>query len=228
MNTPVIKPVTAEQVQRINDLFEKVYFGLLSDENKAYLIKTKCGGRTGRPEQLTFDEANSIIERLLEEVRCRESEKEEKRKREQKPVTAEKIKKIHTLLKKKGLMEEKETMLDSISDGRAAHTKDLTCEEARQWIAFLTDDKAALQDKQVELKNSIWCAAWDMGLIYGDTDDDYEMNKAKLNMFCRQRGTVKKNIEEQNLFELRKTFRQFNEMYTKFINKVSENERIST
>ena len=35
------------------------------------------------------------------------------------------------------------------------------------------------------------------------------MNIAKINMFCRERGTVKKNISEMNLTELKKTKRQF-------------------
>ena len=35
------------------------------------------------------------------------------------------------------------------------------------------------------------------------------MNIAKINKFCRERGTVKKNISEMNLTELRKTKKQF-------------------
>ena len=226
MNT-VTNPATAEQVKRINDLFEKVYYGVLSDEQKEFLVKSKCEGRTGRPECLTFDEANSIIERLTEELNWAESIKKSEKESAQKPVTAAQIKKIHVLLQQKGLMKEKKTMLYAISDGRAAGTKELTCDEAKQWIAFLMDDRALINDKQEELKNSIWRTAWDMGIIYGDTEDDCEMNKAKLNMFCRQRGTVKKNLAEQNLFELRKTNRQFKAMHIKHKNKVSENERIS-
>lgn len=137
------------------------------------------------------------------------------RTKEQKPVTTAQIKKIHVLLQQKGLMEEKETMMYSISDGRTQSTKELTCNEAKQLISILLgDDKD--REKQMSIFAAIYGLAWKMDIIYGTTDDDYQMNIAKLNMFCRQRGTVKKNLTEQNLIEIKKTHRQFEAMYKKF------------
>ena len=300
MKTQVIKQVTEEQVYMIDFLFDKVYFGLLTDEKKEEAIKSICNGRTGSPENLTFVEANILIKRLKVELKqvksvknvaikpiteaqmnrikelfnltypgehskmyrdylidfCSDGRtevaenltfdeaeraidmliytirhknevddrerKEKQAKSNKKPVTPAQIKKIHVLLRENGLIDQKENMLYSISDGRTSSTKELTCNEAKRLIAFLMDDQAEIQNKQKVLAKAIWHLAWDMGIIYGETDDDYEMNKAKLNMFCRQRGTVKKNLTEQNLVELRKTHRQFEAMYAKHKNKVSK------
>jgi hypothetical protein len=140
----------------------------------------------------------------------------------QKPITSAQIKKIHVLLQQKGLMEEKETMVNAISDGRAKSTKELSCYEAKRLIAFLMDENAEIRQKMKNTYLAVWRLAWNMGIIYGNTDDDCEMNKAKLNMFCRQRGSVKKNLTEMNLPELQKTHRQFEAMYGKFKHKTKE------
>ena len=137
----------------------------------------------------------------------------------QKPVTMAQIKKIHVLLQQKGLMEEKETMVYSVSGNRTASTKELSCPEAKRLIDFLLDENAETQVKKNSTYRAIYHLAWAMDMIYGSTDDDYQMNKAKLNMFCRQRGTVKKNLSEMNLLELQKTRRQFEAMYKKHLEK---------
>ena len=53
------------------------------------------------------------------------------------------------------------------------------------------------------------------------------MNIAKINKFCRERGTVKKNISEMNLTELRKTKKQFEAILdkntTNAVNKLISN-----
>jgi len=138
-----------------------------------------------------------------------------------KPVTTGQIKKIHVLLQQKGLMEEKETIINSVSDGRTQSTKELTCYEATRLISFLLDENAEIKRKMGKVVNAIWDLAWNMEIIYGKTKDDFEMNIAKLNMFCRQRGAVKKNITVMNLMELQKIHRQFEAMYSKYKQKNS-------
>jgi len=214
------KSIKDEQIGVVNNLLKKLD---LSESQKACFINKYTDGRVSNPKYLTLDEAYAVIKHLLRQLPWRESVKYYG----ETPVTASQIKKIHILLRQKGLMDQKEAMLHSFSDGVASSTKDLTYDEAKQWIAFLMDDQAETQNKQKAIVKAIWRLAWDMGIIYGDTEADYEMNRAKLNMFCRQRGTVRKNLTEQNLVELRKTHRQFEAMYTKHKNKVSENERIS-
>ena len=221
MKTPVINMATEKQIKKIDLLLSRLG---LSDCGKVEVVGQFTCGRVDDPKHLTFDEAEKIIESLFITIG---KFQERGILSAQKPVTTAQIKKIHVLLRQKGLVDQKEALLYSFSDGNATSTKNLTCEEARRLIAFLMDDQAEIQNKQKALVKAIWRLAWDMGVIFGETNDDYEMNKAKLNMFCRQRGTVKKNLTEQNLVELRKTHRQFEAMYAKHKNKVSENERIS-
>ena len=138
---------------------------------------------------------------------------------ENKPITTAQIKKIHTLLNQQGLLDEKPTLVYSISEGRTQSTKELTVNEGKRLITFLLNDDNVNESKCVAVFRAIYRLAWDMDIIYGKTTDDYHMNVAKLNMFCRKRGTVKKNLSQMNLTELRKTQRQFEAMYSKHKNK---------
>ena len=146
-----------------------------------------------------------------------------------KPVTTAQIKKIHVLLNQKDLMDQKQVIVNAFSDGRTTSTKDLTCNEARQLIDKLQEhtplsdaEAQEIREKARNLFRAIYGIAWKMDIIYGETDDDYHMNVAKLNMFCRQRGTVKKNLSDMNMEEMKKTHRQFEAMYNKFKKKVNK------
>lgn len=129
--------------------------------------------------------------------------------KQNKPITTAQIKKIHTLLNQQGLLDEKPTLVYSISEGRTQSTKELTINEGKRLITFLLNDDNVNESKCVAVFRAIYRLAWDMDIIYGNTTEDYYTNIAKLNMFCRGRGTVKKNLSQMNLTELRKTQRQF-------------------
>ena len=130
-----------------------------------------------------------------------------------KPISKAQIAKIHVLLQQQGLMDEKASIVYSVSNGRTESTKELTCHEGRQMIGMLaTEQDNTEADKRKAIFKAIYGLAWHMGIIYGNTKEDYHMNLAKLNVFCRQRGTVKKNLTEQNLIEMCRTHRQFEAM----------------
>ena len=141
--------------------------------------------------------------------------------KEYKPITKAQITKIHVLLNQRGLMGEKRSIIHSVSNGRTVSSKELTSSEAAYLINFLVEDED--EEKKKALFKVIYALAWQMGIIYGNTDEDYQMNKAKLNMFCRERGTVKKNLSSQNLLEMRKTHRQFEAMFKKYKVKTNLN-----
>lgn len=142
-----------------------------------------------------------------------------------KPVTTAQIKKIYTLMTQQGIKEnEKETIVMSLTDWRTQSVKNMTCREASTLIAFLLGkfkpgasvNTGAYEEKRRAAFKGIYALAWKMDIIYGDSDEDYQMNIAKLNMFCRSRGTVKKNLTEQTHDEMRRTHRQFEAIYRKF------------
>ena len=129
-------------------------------------------------------------------------------------ITSAQIKKIHTMFSLLEIEKEsKKRMILSLTDKRTISVKNLTFEEAKYLISYL--DKKSGEFKTDLMRQcrkevaSIYHISYLIGMCYGDTEDDKLMNIAKINMFCRERGTVKKNISEMNLTELKKTKRQF-------------------
>lgn len=134
-----------------------------------------------------------------------------------KPLSPAQLKKIQTMFTKIGFeSEDKQGIISSLTRGRATSTKDITFEEAKILINYLagkTDQgKAAYQTECRNIVKQIYRLSYEVGMSYGDTPEDKLMNCAKINKFCRERGTVKKNITEMNLAELKKTKKQFEAM----------------
>ena len=126
-------------------------------------------------------------------------------------ITTAQIKALHAMLNKYGLLEYKHEYIRDITNGRTESAKELTQEEAGFFFTWFNKnvDTSVEDERRKTYFKAIWKIAWDLGIIYGDSDEDFEMNKAKLNQFCRDRGTVKKNITIMDSLELRKTQRQF-------------------
>lgn len=131
-----------------------------------------------------------------------------------KPLSPAQLKKVQTLFAKLGFEpDDKQVIISSLTKGRATSTKDITFDEAKYLINYLVGqaepDKAAYQEKCRGIVGQIYRLSYEIGMSYGDTPEDKLMNCAKINKFCRERGTVKKNISEMNLLELKKTHKQF-------------------
>lgn len=135
-------------------------------------------------------------------------------------ITANQIKAIHAILSKYDLLDVKSDYISMITNGRTTSTKKLTQDEVKK---IFKDFASVNQVTEAKVKsaifNSIYMIAHQMGIIYGDTEDDYQMNKAKLNKFCRERGTIKKDLTRMNESELKKTHRQFIAMQSKYKEK---------
>lgn len=138
-------------------------------------------------------------------------------KMETKPISPAQLKKVQTMFTKLGFdMEDKQGIISSLTKSRATSTKDITFEEAKILINYLVgktgQKQAAYQAECRGLVKQIYHLSYEVGMSYGDTPEDKLMNCAKINKFCRERGTVKKNINEMNLTELKKTKKQFEAM----------------
>lgn len=131
-----------------------------------------------------------------------------------KPITPAQLKILHVLLGQLDLMGRKTDLVYSFSHGRTESSRELTIIEAKEFIEYLkrTDDTQ-------RLVKSIWHLAYNMKVISGEGRDENGMNAAKLDSFCKSRGTVKKNLREQTYAELKKTHRQFEAMYKKHLQK---------
>ena len=131
-----------------------------------------------------------------------------------KALSPAQLKKIQTMFGKLGFEpEDKRGIISSLTNGRATSTRDITFDEAKYLINYLVGqaepDKVAYQEQCRKVVGQIYRLSYEIGMSYGDTPEDKLMNCAKINKFCRERGTVKKNINEMNLQELKKTHKQF-------------------
>ena len=139
----------------------------------------------------------------------------------EKTITKDQLKIIHTLLSKRGLSVNKKELVYSFSDGRTESSRELTLKEAKRFIQYLKDN-----DESGDVIKRIYHLGYVSGIIYGDTPEDKAMNTAKLNMFLKERGTVKKALHQQSIKELKRTVKQFESIARKSTEKKSLQEFI--
>lgn len=138
-----------------------------------------------------------------------------------KPITPAQLKKVQTLFTRLGFSpEDKKDMIYHLSNGRATSTKDISFNEAGYLINYLSGKAEPAREAKrkenreasISVLKSIYRLSYEIGMCYGDTQEDKLMNFAKISRFCRERGTVKKDITQMTLPELQKTKRQFEAM----------------
>jgi hypothetical protein len=134
-------------------------------------------------------------------------------------ATKPQLSKLHVLLSNLGLSDQKAAIIYSMTDGRTESSKDLTIDEARQLITHLAE-----YDPNERLKSLIFSLAYQAGIIYGSTADDKKMNAVKLNMFLKERGAVKLELNQMHYTDLVKTHRQF-EAIVKSIKKNNDSKQ---
>jgi hypothetical protein len=133
-------------------------------------------------------------------------------------ATQPQIAKIHVLLNNLGIIDQKAEIVYNLTDGRTESSKQLTIDEARRLITNLAE-----YDPTERLKSLVFSLAYQAGIIYGSSKDDKKMNAAKLNLFLRERGAVKKDLNEMKYKELVSVHRQF-EAIVKSVKKANDNK----
>lgn len=119
-------------------------------------------------------------------------------------ATKPQIQKIQILIKDLGLAHQKDIIISDYSDKRTTSTKELYMDQARELIKKLCE-----LDPSEKIKSLIFSLAYRAGIIYGDTPADKKINATKLNMFLKERGSIKKELNSMNHTELVKVHRQF-------------------
>jgi len=114
------------------------------------------------------------------------------------------ITKLHVLLTKLGLLDDKKAIVRNASNNRTSSSKELTMSEAKRLISVLCDS-----DPAERLKTIISQLAYQAGITYGSTETDRILNKVKIDMFLHKNGAVKQDLQKQTYAELVKTHRQF-------------------
>jgi len=116
-------------------------------------------------------------------------------------ITNPQIQKLHCLYRNLGI--DSKGLLSQFTHGRTDSTAGLTKHEASRLITTLSNDKSGERKRKV-----IFSLAYTAGIIYGDTEIDKKLNAVKLNLFLKERGAVKKDLNNMNYDELNKTHRQ--------------------
>lgn len=125
-------------------------------------------------------------------------------------VTSAQLKKIHVLLGELKLMDKKPEIVTGFTSGRTDSSRQMTLPEAKSLIEWLLGSQ-----ERTTLLRRIWHLAYEMEIIIAGDHNEKAINVAKLDTFCKQRGTVKKALSAQSLKEIKRTARQFEAMYAK-------------
>ena len=133
---------------------------------------------------------------------------------EGKPATAQQVKALHAIFRNAGLDEEnRRNFLAHLTDGRTTSTKELTMQEARSILnGFSKEQQEHAQKEAKQLCKQIYALSFQISFLNKGFDtssrEEFEMNKAKINRFCRERTRLRKNLTEMTLPELKQVKRQ--------------------
>ena len=123
------------------------------------------------------------------------------------PITTAQLTKIHVLLNQFGIIDDKAALISQFTDGRETSSKKMTFKEAQILLQHLTKF-----DPLDKMRKKIFALAYVAKIIYGDTAADKKMNAAKLNMFLREKGAIKKELNKMNKADLIKVVNQFSQI----------------
>ena len=139
-------------------------------------------------------------------------------------ITPAQIKALQVLFSRKGFsQEDRHEFISNYTSGRTSSTKELTLNEATRLFQSLGGvsnlDKQVRAEKARKLVGALYKLSLQISFLNKGYDnqnpDDFEMNKAKLNKFCRERTAAHKNITGMTLEELTATKKQLESIIRK-------------
>ncbi len=139
----------------------------------------------------------------------------------ERPVTPQQIKALQAQFYKMGFSEEdRHGFISQFTSGRTNSTAGLTKEEAALLLSRFNKESADHVRKEARaLVKQIFSLSFRISCLNrnytNETPEDFEMNKAKINQFCRTRSKFRKNLTEMSLKELKEVKRQFEAMARK-------------
>lgn len=130
-------------------------------------------------------------------------------------ITPQQIKALHAQFRRMGFNDEdRHGFISQFTEGRTDSTAGLTKEEAGLLLTRLNREETDRIRKEARsLVKQIFSLSFRISFLNkdfsNDTPEDFEMNKAKINQFCRSRSKFRKPITEMTLEELKEVKRQF-------------------
>ncbi|WP_337557507.1 hypothetical protein [Phocaeicola plebeius] len=147
--------------------------------------------------------------------------KNEKLTMKERPVTPQQVKALHAQFRRMGFNDEdRHALIHEFTSGRTDSTAGLTKTEAGQLLSRFSREETEYRRGQARaLVRQIFALSFRITCLNknytNDTEADFEMNKAKINQFCRTRSKFRKNLTEMSLEELKEVKRQFEAMARK-------------
>lgn len=130
-------------------------------------------------------------------------------------ITPQQIKALHAQFRRMGFNDEdRHGFISQFTEGRTDSTAGLTKEEAGLLLTRLNREETDRIRKEAralvkQIFSLSFCISFLNKDFSNDTPEDFEMNKAKINQFCRNRSKFRKPITEMTLEELKEVKRQF-------------------
>jgi hypothetical protein len=126
-------------------------------------------------------------------------------------------KRLHLLLGKASLLAEKPELVSFFTDGRTTSSRELTYEEAENFINYLEGmsqlQKTSGKESTEKMRRNIIAICYELGWIENsDNPEERKMNMAVIDSFIKQRGYIKKPLNDFTLKELPKLVSQFKQI----------------
>lgn len=134
-----------------------------------------------------------------------------------KPISPQQLKALHATFSRLGVDDDaRHEIIVTFTSGRTASSKYLTMNEARLLLSRLNEEDEKVRRMMLAearaLCRSINFLASQISFLNkdypSDTEEDREMNKAKVNVWARQYSRFHKNIQQMNVGELREVKKQ--------------------
>lgn len=147
-----------------------------------------------------------------------------------KTISPQQMKALHATFHRIGMdADARHDCISAFTDGRTQSSKELSFDEARRLLASLNEDQVEIARKEAKkLVKAIFGLSFQISFLNkgfaNDTQEEFEMNKAKLNMFARRKSASHKNVTEMYLSEL-KAFKKQLEAIAHNENNKSKNKK---
>ena len=131
-------------------------------------------------------------------------------------ITEKQLKKIHTLLGKVGLRDDKEAIISHFTTGRTTSSRQMMKDEAAALISHLTkfDGKEESCEK---MRSKILSYAHEMGWRLSGSD---RIDMPHVNNWCLKNSYLKKKLDDYTHDELPKLVTQFETVYKSFLLRI--------
>jgi len=128
----------------------------------------------------------------------------------EKPITAQQLKALQASFSHIGMdNDDRHDFINQYTCGRTSSSKELTQQEAYTLLCTFNAKRQELRREESKRTcKAIYMLSLQISWLNAPYKDDhtseaFEMNKAKINAFCRERSKVHKNIGQMNLEELK-------------------------